>query len=111
MQEAQSNAKLRRIVRTAANSMRVTLNGAMRMQKAHRRPLFRGFSNPVGEYGDAFVGKFDMTSNIRSTSASFALASSFSGPVDGVKFLHIFLVGDPSVRCVSVDGVLSDDLS
>lgn len=107
----QNRAKLRRIVRTAANSMRVTLNGAMRMQKAHRRPLFRGFANPVGEYGDAFVGMFDMTSNIRSTSTSFMLAESYSGSVDGIKFLHIFLVGDPSVRCVSVEGVLSDDLS
>lgn len=111
LQKAQNDAKLRRIVRTAANSMRVTLNGAMRMQKAHRRPLFRGFSNPVGEYGDAFVGMFDMTSNIRSTSSSFRLAGGFSGAVDGVKFLHIFLIGDPSVRCVSVDGVLSDELS
>jgi hypothetical protein len=111
LQEAQNNAKLRRMIRTAANSMRVTLNGAMRMQKAHRRPLFRGFSNAVGEYGDCFVGKFDMTSNIRSTSASFKLARSFSGPIEGVKFLHIFLVGDPSVRCVSIDGMLSHELS
>lgn len=65
----------------------------------------------VNRYGDAFVGKFDMTSNIRSTSTSFTIASSYSKSVDGIKFLHIFLVGDPSVRCVSVEGVLSDDLS
>jgi len=102
-------AKLRRVLRTAANSMRVTLNSAMKMHETSPDPLFRGLSNHDAEYGTAFVGEHDMTANMRSTSASYRTARGFA--TDGNPYIHIFLIGDPDVRCVSVKRVLSGRLS
>ena len=109
--------RLRRMLSSCANAMCGALSNAMDLRPATTRPLFRGITRLV-EYAedpnvtsrDGARMRDDVTSTMRSTTWSMYSAHHFTAQCNEFEFYHIFLIGDPRVRCCTIRHVLKPDL-